>query len=119
MLVYKIKFSVSIKKASTTWYVCKIYQSDNLAVGILTETRIRSLVFALLSVCKWTHETENLRMLREHDLFTLTLSLPRCHLKTNDKNAKFEIRMPFFVFVLALASERISVKTHSIKNRFI
>ena len=39
----------------------------------------------------------------------LTLSLPPCHLKTNDNNAKSEIHTPFFV--LALASEKISVKT--------
>ena len=39
----------------------------------------------------------------------LTLPLPRCHLKTNDNNAKFEIHTPFFVLVLP--SEKISVKT--------
>ena len=40
--------------------------------------------------------------------FILTLLLPRCYLKTNDNNAKFEILTPFFVVVLI--SEKISVK---------
>ena len=40
--------------------------------------------------------------------FSLTPSLPRRHLKTNDNNAKFEIFAPSFV--LALPSEKISVR---------
>ena len=39
----------------------------------------------------------------------LTLSLPRCHLNTNDNNAEFEIFAPSFV--LALPSEKISAGT--------
>ena len=44
----------------------------------------------------------------------LTLLLPEYHLKTTDKNVKFDILKPFFFFLI-LASDRISVKTHSIK----
>ena len=46
-----------------------------------------------------------------------TLSLPWCHLKMNEQNAKFEILTPFFVLVLA--SGRISVKAHSTNSRFV
>ena len=49
--------------------------------------------------------------------FCLTLSLPRCYLKTKNSNAKFKILTPLFIFTIA--SERISVKTHSIKSRFV
>ena len=49
----------------------------------------------------------------------LTLSLPWCDLKKTDENTKYEILKPFYV--LALASERTSVKlkTHRIKSRFV
>ena len=49
---------------------------------------------------------------------SLALSLPRCHLKTTDKNAKFQILQPFS-FLPVLASERMSVKTHSNRSIFV
>ena len=48
----------------------------------------------------------------------LTPSLPWCHLKTTNKNAKFKTLQPLnFVFFFALACERIFIKTHTIESR--
>ena len=48
----------------------------------------------------------------------LTLSLPRCRLKTTNESAKFEILMSF-LFVFALACERTYIRTRSIERRFV
>ena len=47
----------------------------------------------------------------------LTLLLPRTHMKTNNNDAKFKTPTPYVV--LALTSERISVKTINSKRRFV
>ena len=46
----------------------------------------------------------------------LTLSLPRCRLKSTDKSAKFEILTHLSYFTLVC--EKISIKMHNIVNRF-
>ena len=63
-------------------------------------------------------------LVKRYQLFlvTLTLSLPRCHLKTANKSVKFEIHKSFFFFFffhLSQWHERISVKMHNIENRFV
>ena len=49
---------------------------------------------------------------------SLTPSLPWCHLKTTNKEAKFEMLSLFAIF-FALACERIFIETHSTENRFV
>ena len=65
-------------------------------------TRIYMLASALRMNCHNVNEAQSASA-------ELTPSLPRCHLKTNDNNAKFEIFAPSFV--LALPSEKIFVRT--------
>ena len=49
---------------------------------------------------------------------TLTLSLPRCHFKTTNKSAKYEILQPSLSFS-ALVCGRISVRMHSNESTFV
>ena len=50
--------------------------------------------------------------------FCLTLSLPRCHLKTANESDKFEI-LKVFLFAFSHWHERISAKRHTIEDRVI
>ena len=57
-------------------------------------------------------------VIRSHTtVSTLTLSLPRHHLKTNNNNAKFEILTPFFV--LALINIWKDICENNIKSRSV
>ena len=77
-----------------------------LSASSATDQESRNHLFFILLLC---YDCAFAVTRSQTTVSTLTLSLPRCHLKTNDNNEKFEILTPFFV--LASTSEKISVKT--------